>query len=258
MLDKISAVPKPVLIGVAALLGLVALAATIGGQRKQQATPEAAQVAPAAPAAAPAQEAKPPVAAAPAQAAPAAAPVAVGLPPAVALDAPQQPVPGAVEAVEHITKAGEVTELARRHIDTQALALVDMPASKAAIGGSGWTLADNATMRVTRVGLVRVAQGGRVAMALSRLSDGWSESCAVAIGDPGNVVAGGDAREQVAGVELLPGWHRVFLSATKASMGQASRCRLAIKPAGADLANVAELFELPSAAAPAQAGEGSP
>lgn len=255
MLDKITAAPKPVLIGVAALLGLVALAATIGTQRKQTA-PDATQAAPAAAAEAPAQEAKPAAAQA-APAATAAAPVAVGLPPAIALDAPQQPVPGAVETVERVADDGTVTPLGSRRIEGQALALVDMATARNATGGAGWT--EDGTMRVTRAGLVRVETAGQVTVILSNQSGSTMRTrCALAVGDPGNVVLRDGGAEQAGSVELLAGWHRVFVVASRDGWTDA-RCRLALKPASADAATVPDLFDLAKpAAAPAQAGEGSP
>lgn len=257
MLDKIKTtlnrLPRPALLAGAGLVGLVALAATVGALRPQPATPEAQPPAQQPePAAQPAAGTPPPETAAGApSAAPAAAPVVAGLPPAIALDAPQQPAPGAVETVEVVGDGGTVTPLGQRRIEGQALALVDMATARNATGGAGWT--EDGTMRVTRAGLVRVETAGQVTVILSNQSGSTMRTrCALAVGDPGNVVLRDGGAEQAGSVELLAGWHRVFVIASRDGRTDA-RCRLAIKPASAEAATVPDLFDLakPAAAAPA-------
>lgn len=259
MLDKIKTtlnrLPRPALLAGAGLVGLVALAATVGALRPRPAAPEAQPPQAAQqpePAAQPAAGAPPPETAAGApSAAPAAAPVVAGLPPAVALDAPQQPEPGAVELVERVADDGTVTPLGQRRIEGQALALVDMATARNATGGAGWAKGGE-TMRVTRAGLVRVETAGQATMILSNQAGSMRTACALAVGDPGNFVLRGDGGEQAGTVELLAGWHRVFVVASRDGWTDA-RCRLAIKLASADAATVPDLFDLakPAAAAPA-------
>lgn len=247
MLDKLQKIPKPILIAGAALVGLVALAGLIGGNR-----PKPAEAAPAQPQAAQkAQQEAPtpaPADATPAASAAAVAPVVAGMPPALPLDAATQP--GALEVVEHVASGGEVTEVSRRQLAEQALAMLSAASAKDASGPAGWSIEGGAVMRVTRSGLVRIAAPGRAAIMLSMQSGGFYSKCRAALGDAGNIIAEGRG-EQVAAAELLPGWHRFFLIAEHGGQTE-TRCRLAIKPAGADAAAVAD-FHMPQPQAVPQA-----
>lgn len=237
MLQK---VPKPILIAGAALVGLVALAGLIGGNRPK---PQPAEATPAQPAAA--QEVPTPTPAADAAPAPStsastatAAPVAAGMPPALPLAAATQP--GALEVVDKLPKDGQPFELARRQLDAQALGIVATAGTRESVGGAGWSTEDGAGMRVTRSGLIRVDAAGPVAFMLSRGDNRYATECAVAVGDRGNVVMQGSAAEQAASVELLPGWHRVWVSASLWRSGDAT-CTLATKPAGQAAPAIADL-----------------
>jgi hypothetical protein len=237
---------KPILFAVAGLIALVAIAGLIGGNRPKPQAADAAQAQPAAaqevPTPAPAADAAPAPSTSPSTAT--AAPVAAGMPPALPLDAATQP--GALEVVEHVASGGEATEVSRRQLSEQALAMLSAAAAKDASGPAGWSIEGGAVMRVTRSGLVRIDAPGRAAIMLSMQSGGMYSKCRAALGDAGNVIAEGRG-EQVAAAELLPGWHRFFLILEHGGQTE-TRCRLAIKPAGADAAAVAD-FHMPQAQA---------